>query len=277
MREKILEARAADGYALQYRSWQAGSSDTLVVTLHGVLTHSGWFAELGDALQERGIHVIGHDRRGSGLNLRDRGDVDSPQRLLDDLGAVVEPHRAAYRHIVYLGWCLGTTVALRYLLEKPHMGEALILMSPDIFERHVTDQVRKAFAGPEWDDRIRPRLRVPIPLDVYTDTAYLETFIRPDTLKLKDFTPRFMRACMRLKEGLEAGLQAFGKPSMLILAARDKIIDNPRTVELYARIGSPRREVVSLDCNHGVMFEALDALVATIARFVETLADREAA
>jgi hypothetical protein len=35
--------------------------------------------------------------------------------------------------------------------------------------------------------------------------------------------------------------------------------------------------VVSLDCNHGVMFEARDALVATIARFVEALAEREAA
>jgi alpha-beta hydrolase superfamily lysophospholipase len=277
MREKILETRAADGYALQYRSWQAGPSDTLVVTLHGVLTHSGWFAELGDALMERGIHVIGHDRRGSGLNRQDRGDVDSHQRLLDDLGAVVEPHRAAYRRIVYFGWCLGTTVALRYLLEKPHMGEALIMMSPDVFERHVTDRVRKTFAGPEWDHRTRPRLSVPIALEVYTDTAYLETFIRPDALKLKDFTPRFMRAAMRLKEGLDEGFQAFHKPSMLILATRDKIIDNPRTRELYARIGSPRREVVSLDCNHGVMFEARDALVATIARFVETLAEREAA
>jgi alpha-beta hydrolase superfamily lysophospholipase len=277
MRENVLQARAADGYALHYRSWQAGPGDTLVVTLHGVLTHSGWFAELGDALLERGIHVIGHDRRGSGLNLVDRGDVDSPQRLLDDLAAVVEPHRAAYRRIVYLGWCLGTTVALRYLLEKPHMGEALILMSPDIFERHVTDRVRRAFAGPEWDDRTRPRLTVPIPLEVYTETAGLETFIRPDTLKLKDFTPRFMRASMRLKEDLEAGFQAFHKPSMLILAARDQIIDNPRTIELYSRMGSEQREVVSLDCNHGVMFEALDALVATIARFVETLTRREAA
>jgi acylglycerol lipase len=277
MKETVLETRAADGYRLQYRSWQVGASDTLVVTLHGVLTHSGWFAELGDALLERGIHVIGHDRRGSGLNLQDRGDVDSPQRLLDDLGAVVEPHRAAYRRIVYLGWCLGTTVALRYLLEKPQMGEALLLMSPDIFEHHLTDRVRQAFAGPEWDDRARPRLTVPIPLEAYTQTAGLETFIRPDPLKLKDFTPRFLRASMRLKEDLDAGFQAFHKPSMLILAARDRIIDNARTVELYARMGSERREVVSLDCNHGVMFEALDALVATIARFVETLARREAA
>jgi acylglycerol lipase len=277
MNETILETAADDGYPLRYRSWQAGKSETLVVTLHGVLTHSGWFAELGDDLMERGIHVIGHDRRGSGLNLRDRGDVDGPQRLLDDLGAIVAPHRAAYPRIVYLGWCLGTTVALRYLLANPHMGEALVMMSPDIFERHVTDRVRRTFAGPEWADRTRPRLTVPIPLEVYTDTSYLDTFVRRDPLKLQDFTPRFMHASLRLKQELEAGFRAFHKPSMLILASRDRIIDNARTLDLYSRIGSERAEVLTLDCNHGVMFEALDALVAGVARFSAAVARREAA
>jgi L-alanine-DL-glutamate epimerase-like enolase superfamily enzyme/alpha-beta hydrolase superfamily lysophospholipase len=274
MHEQIVETVTPDGYPLRYRSWQAGESDLLVVTLHGVLTHSGWFGALGDALMGRGIHVIGHDRRGSGLNGRDRGDVDSAQRLLDDLGTVVGPQRPRYRRIVFLGWCLGSIVAMRYLLRHPAMGEGLILMSPDIFECHVTDQVRKTFSHPRWDDRLTPRLTVPIPLEVYTDSAYRDSFVRVDSLKLADFTPRFLRAALALKEDLETHFRAFRKPSLLLLAGRDQIIDNARTVALYRSIGSVRPEVVTLDCNHGIMFEAQPALQHTVERFARSVPDR---
>lgn len=275
MREQIIEFEAGDGYPLRARSWQSGDSETLVVMQHGVLTHSGWFGELGDALLAAGVHAIGHDRRGSGLNDRDRGDVDGPDRLLDDLHAVVEPQRRRYRSIVHFGWCLGSTLALHYLLRRPAMGEGLIMMSPDIFEAHLRPEVRKAFSDPKWDDRERPRLRVPIPAEIYTDTEYLDSFIRPDAMKLKDFTPRFMRATMRLKEDLPEHFAAFDKPSMLVLATRDRIIDNRKTREIYRHIGSASPKVVELDCNHGIQFEALDSLVETTLGFVRSLEVRE--
>ncbi len=277
MREDILETAATDGYRLRYRSWQGGTSDTLVVLQHGVLTHSAWFGELGDALLERGLHILGHDRRGSGLNLEERGDVDGPQRLLDDLHALVEPQRPRYARIIHFGWCLGATVALRYLLERPAMGEGLILMSPDIFERHLSASVRRVFSDPQWDDRVLPRLKVPIPVEIYTDTPYLDSFIRPDPLKLYDFTPRLLRASLRLKANLEEDFQAFRKPSLLVLAGRDRIIDNDRTRELYGQIGSPSPQVLVLDTNHGIQFEALAALAEAVADFATGQAVREEA
>lgn len=277
MSEEIREVPAGDGYPLKYRAWQTGEADTLVVTLHGILTHSGWFATLAEGLLAHGVHTLGHDRRGSGLNLTERGDVDGPQRLLDDLGAVVEPWRERYATIIYLGWCLGSSVALRYLLQKPGMGEGLILMSPDIFERHVTAGVKKAFEGPQWDSRTLPRLRVPVPAEIYTDTHFLDDFVRKDELKLKDFTPRFMRASMRLKEDLDAHMQAFRHPSLLLLAGRDQIIDNERTRELYRHVGSAEPQVTTLDCNHGVMFEALPELIEAVLAFARRAARREAA
>ncbi|HEX6738894.1 MAG TPA: alpha/beta fold hydrolase, partial [Vicinamibacteria bacterium] len=272
MSEEIRGAIAGDGYLLKYRTWQAGPSDTLVVALHGLLTHSAWFTGLAEGLATRGVHTLGHDRRGSGLNLQERGDVDSAQRLLDDLGATVEPWREQYPTIVYLGWCLGSCVALEYLLQKPHMGEGLILMSPDVFERHITPAVRLAFDGPQWDDRTLPRLRVPLPVEAYTDTHFLDDFVRKDELKLKDFTPRLMSASMRLKRDLEARLSAFRKPSLLLLARRDQIIDNERTAALYRHVGSEHPQVATLDCNHGIMFEALPEMLDTVEGFARTAA-----
>lgn len=271
MHEEIRDCTTGDGYTLKYRSWQSGPSDTLVVTLHGVLTHSGWFHEMADDLMARGIHTIGHDRRGSGLNEGMRGDCEGPDQLLDDLRALVAPHRPNYRRIVYIGWCLGSCIALHEMLRNDDAGEGLILMSPDIFECHLDEKVRTTFSDPKWDTRTLPRLRVPIPVEIYTQSDYLETFIKRDTLKLKEFTPRFLRASMRLKEDLETQFARFVKPSMLLLAGRDRIIDNAKTRALYEHIGSRSAEVVELDSDHGLMFDAKEELVATVERFANSL------
>jgi alpha-beta hydrolase superfamily lysophospholipase len=267
MLEQIREVTTGDGYPLKYRSWQSGESDTLVVTLHGILTHSGWFSEMADELLAQGIHTIGHDRRGSGLNDLLRGDAEGPQQLIDDLAALVAPHRQRYSRIIYIGWCLGSCVALQHLLQNPDAGEGLLLMSPDIFEVHLDEKVRATFSDSKWDNRTMPRLRVPIPVEIYTKSDYLETFVKQDTLKLKEFTPRFLRASMRLKENLEQRFAEFTKPSMLLLAGRDQIIDNVKTRALYQQIGSVTSEVVELDSDHGLMFDAKDELIATVARF----------
>lgn len=274
MLETIRECTTPDGYRLQYRSWQNGPSETLVVTLHGILTHSGWFGEIGDDLLAHGIHTIGHDRRGSGLNQEGRGDVAGPEQLVRDLATLIATQRERYSRIVLLGWCLGSCVALHHLLQDPDGGEGLILMSPDIFECHLDEKVRAVFSDPKWDDRVVPRLRVPIALEVYTRSQYLDSFIRRDELKLKEFTPRLLRASMRLKENLETHFAAFTKPSLLLLAGRDQIIDNEKTRDLYTHIGSSEPKVVELDSDHGLMFDARQELVSTIVRFTHSVASR---
>jgi acylglycerol lipase len=271
MHEHVTVTPAGDGYRLRSLRWLEGPSDTLVVMLHGVLTHSGWFSEVGDALLARGFHAVGHDRRGSGMNDEDRGDVPSAAHWLDDLDAVVRPLRDRYARIVYLGWCLGSCVALQYLLERPEMGEGLIFMSPDIYERHITERVRSVLGRPEWRDRTAPRFTVPIPLDGYTDTEALDRFVRADRLKLTTCTPRLMYASLQLKRDLESRFHAFTKPSVLLLAAKDTIIDNEPTEALYRHIGSPESQVVIVDAHHGMMFEALDSLVGLIERFATSV------
>jgi len=275
--ETVATVAASDGYPLGHRLWRGPAGRALLVMQHGVLTHSGWFAEIGRRLAARGVDVLGHDRRGSGLNAEARGDVDGPQRLLDDLHAVVAPHRAAYPTIVHFGWCLGCTLGLRYLLGRPEMGEGLVWMSPDVYERHLRPAVLDAFARPIWDDRVTPRLKVPVPPEIYTDGPALDGFVRRDPLKLTDMTPRFLRATVRLKEDLEEAVASFTAPSLLILAGRDRIVDNERTRRLYERIGSARPRVVTFDCNHGIQFEARDELVGVLADFVESTAERRAA
>ena len=72
----------SDGYPLHVRLWPAvGSARGLVVVLHGVQSHGGWYHGLGRTLASAGYSVSFPDRRGSGANSRDRGHTPSPRRL----------------------------------------------------------------------------------------------------------------------------------------------------------------------------------------------------
>ena len=57
---------AADGTELPLCVWWAGQPRAAVVYLHGIQSHSGWYAASSRAMAEAGIAVYQIDRRGSG-------------------------------------------------------------------------------------------------------------------------------------------------------------------------------------------------------------------
>jgi len=55
----------ADGCKLFLRSWVTDSSDVLLI-LHGLGGHSGWYINMAEALAKRGLTVYADDHRGFG-------------------------------------------------------------------------------------------------------------------------------------------------------------------------------------------------------------------
>src|SRR3954454_23142371 len=77
---------ASDGYPIHVLVWPAeGSPSGVVVVLHGVQSHGGWYHSLGRTLAGAGFEAHFPDRRGSGANTRDRGHAPSSRRLIDDI------------------------------------------------------------------------------------------------------------------------------------------------------------------------------------------------
>ncbi len=73
MKESLGQYAARDGKMLNFRKWR-GSCD-VVIYLHGIESNSGWFSPFASQLAERDFTVYGIDRRGSGLNDENRGDI----------------------------------------------------------------------------------------------------------------------------------------------------------------------------------------------------------
>ena len=85
---------ASDGYDWKYRHFgRFLSPQAQVVCIHGIQSHGGWYEGSCTRLCQAGFEVFFLDRRGSGLNERDRGDTPSFRRLLDDLAEFLQSLR----------------------------------------------------------------------------------------------------------------------------------------------------------------------------------------
>ena len=82
---------ASDGVRLHYLHWRGGRSppSAVVVFLHGIASHGGWFGETAADLSEHGVAVYAPDRRGSGHSGGPRGHLDRYERALDDVEQVL--------------------------------------------------------------------------------------------------------------------------------------------------------------------------------------------
>src|SRR6266566_5022028 len=69
--------QASDGVELHYLRWSSGPAPprAVVVFLHGIASHGGWFGETAGDLLERGVAVYAPDRRGSGQSGGPRGQA----------------------------------------------------------------------------------------------------------------------------------------------------------------------------------------------------------
>ena len=109
----------ADGCKLFLRSWVTDSSEVLLI-LHGLGAHSGWFINMADTLAERGLTVYADDHRGFGHSEGLPAHIDNYSAFVEDCHALVTEIRRRHpdRKIYVLGHSMGgiftTHLAAKY-------------------------------------------------------------------------------------------------------------------------------------------------------------------
>src|SRR5260370_34969799 len=82
------ELTTADACKLFLRSWRTSGSDVLLI-LHGLGAHSGWFMDMGNKLASRGITVYAMDHRGFGRSSAIPGHIDDYHTYVEDIHFIV--------------------------------------------------------------------------------------------------------------------------------------------------------------------------------------------
>lgn len=235
----IREFVASDGYRIRYRHWPSSQRRGIVLGVHGIQSHSGWYKYSSRRIAEAGFDVYFADRRGSGLNGRQRGHAVHGMRLVNDLRelrqvALADPRSDELEcgppvSVMGISWG-GKTVAAAAAL-YPSEFQSLALLYPGLFPK----------IGPSWFQRLQLKLarrfevtreHIPIPLTdpgLFTQVEQWQQFIAEDPLALHTVTSSFLNAGRDLDEFVKTRAANVRQPLLLMLAEDDAIIDNATT------------------------------------------------
>lgn len=257
---QVWQQEASDGYPIHVATWPA--ADPIrgrVVVLHGVQSHGGWYHGLGRTLAAAGYEALFPDRRGSGANPRDRGHTPSFRRLVDDQAELLGMLRARdpARSIALAGISWGGKLAVLAAGRHPDRVDALALICPGLHPRvGVTPTERLRIA---WAWFTARRKTFPIPLSdpaLFTAHPAGQAFIAADPLGLRAGTAGLLAASTFIDRDVRRMPPSIRQPALLMLAGRDRIVDNARTLAYFHTLASPDRRVIEYpEAHHTLEFE----------------------
>lgn len=269
----VLEkVRASDDVQLLCRVWKGQHGHPVVVYLHGIEGHSLWFQNTASVLNSKGMTVYAPDRRGSGINPRDRGNLTSYKTYLSDLEVFLR--KVSFDHvghsIILIGGCWGAKAAAVLCQKdyKPLTSDSLnlpiaglALASPAIFTRvdyGMSTKFQIAYNSLLGGDHgAHKRWPIPIEVDMLTNNPTYQGFIKRDSHRLTELSSGFLLEHLRLSKLAEKAAGSLELPVLALLAGADQILDLEKVQQWYARIPSPTKELrIFPDASHLLDFDS---------------------
>jgi len=255
-RFQIREYTTRDGLGLKYRCWPGEPRGDALVYLHGIESHSEWFAQCAGLISREGVTVYAPDRRGSGMNEGGRGDSPGYPRLVDDVARFAESVKGSHSglHLAALSW--GGKLAVATDMLHPNAFRTITLIAPGIFPRvmpSLGERIAIAF-----DALFRPGAPHPIPIEdeMFTSIPEYLGYIAGDPMRLRRVTARFYLGSVRLDRFLRKNGYQWTAPTQFLLAERDDIIDNRRLGEMIESLRIETKKVrIYSGCKHSLQFE----------------------
>jgi acylglycerol lipase len=232
---------AGDGVRLHCLHWRSRPSppSAVLVFLHGIASHAGWFAETAADLNRHGVEVYGPDRRGSGRSGGPRGHLDRYELALDDLEQLIRLVAAEQPRVpVFLAassWAAKLGVV--YAAQRPGPLGGLLLLGPGLLPRvNLAPWRRVVVVGGHL---VRPLARLPIPLtpELYTTNPPYREFIRADPLRLLEATTQFFWETARLDRRRPTAAARLELPVLLLQGEADQMMDVPATRRWFEGLG----------------------------------------
>ncbi len=259
----IRKLTTSDDRHLHFRHWSAsGTRRGIIVALHGIQSHSGWYTWSSGKLAEVGYDVYFADRRGSGLNGRDRGHADHGKRLAHDVRQLIRLARSEHSDeslpltLMSVSW--GGKIAAALAATWPQEIDRLALLYPGLIPQLQPSrwQSFRLNLARRFDVR---RKGIDIPLTdpaLFTDVAEHQQFIAEDPLALHQITSGLLNSGRDLDRMTQQQCDRITQPTLLMLAGQDQIINNEATSQLVATFGSERQTTIRYPtAQHTLEFE----------------------
>jgi alpha-beta hydrolase superfamily lysophospholipase len=255
-RPTLHATTASDGYRWHYRRYAPpGNPVARVIFLHGIQSHGGWYPRSCSQIAAAGYEVFFLERRGCGLNTEKRGDFPSFRRCLDDIAEFVRALPTDKPRLMgAISW--GGKLGVGFQYRHPGLVDGLALLCPGFFPK-----VRPGFFQRLWIGRCAlraPTKLFPIPLNdpaLFTESEHWREFLREDPLALHEATARMLFQSNSLDIYLRRARRWVKVPAILMLAERDRIIDNAKTRRYVDKFPGSKQVIEYPGAHHTLEFE----------------------
>lgn len=228
--ESVLSTyTASDGDNLAVQDWplpdEAGARG-LVLIVHGLGEHAGRYDHVARRLNQWGFAVRSYDQYGHGESGGVRGALPQQDRLLSDLGDLVDSCRRRMEPglpLILLGHSMGGLVAASFVARASAQVDALVLSSPALATRMNAVQKLLLAVIP----RLAPNLAVNNGLDpqfLSHDPEVVAAY-RADPLVHDRISGRLARFIVDEGRAVVARAGAWQVPTLLLYAGSDQLVD----------------------------------------------------
>lgn len=250
------------------RRWQFRAdcrSDAVVLCLHGIESHSGWFENFAVALAGKRIDCVAFDRPGNGSPAPQSDHNESIGAVETDLIKFYSRMRQQYKRVFIVGMSWGGLLAAYSLARRSINPDLLVLLVPGIFSNAALPaaDILMAVVGTLRGKTVEVAL--PLRPQDFSDDAAIVAYIKNDRLRRTKASVQLLRATLTMQKFLQRADFGAGKPEFW-LSETDRIIDRFAT-ESYARSRGLLTHVFS-NQGHCLILECPDRLATLMAERV---------
>jgi alpha-beta hydrolase superfamily lysophospholipase len=242
--------KAPDGTEMALSVYPGEKNAPLVLILHGLVSHQGWYRELAHQLAAQGVNTCMVDRRGCGKSAGLRGHVESWQTLVDDVVYVLR--QLKLRHpgcsTGLVGISLGGVTSLAAGILHPDLVDRQVLSCPGLASSLKVPVwrrlrlLRRSFMNPT------KAYDVPFGVEMLTDRSEWHAILNADPLRTKHVSARFLVEFFRMQRFVALNIKKLKSPVFCMLGGDDAIIDNERVERI---LGKANRAGVTIETFEG--------------------------
>ncbi len=251
------ELSTADGCKHFLRSWNTGSSEILLI-LHGLGAHSGWFIDMGNSLSSHGLTVYAMDHRGFGRSGGLAGHIDNYHTFVEDIAFIVDHilkhHPGAKLYV--LGHSMGGIFATYFAAQYHNMLDGVLFLNPWVQDTSKISLLTTLGILLGGIFKSKRYWQVANGTDKMTTNPEAVRMLNADTFWQLKETSSFFFQIILMRSGMLAKAKQITIPTLVIQAEEDKSVVPEASHKLYETLVSKDKTWVSLpNYEHDSEFE----------------------
>ncbi|GCE31710.1 lysophospholipase [Dictyobacter alpinus] len=233
-----------DQCQLFLREWKQDTVGDILLILHGLGGHGGWYVDMANELFMRGLTVYTVDHRGFGNSKGEPGHIDLYQQYVRDIVQIIREikQRHPEARLYILGHSMGGIFATHVAAAYGDLLNGVLFLNPWIQDtsRLAPGTTLSILAGGLV--KSRKRWRVGGGHEGMTTNADAARMLDEDPYWVRDLSATFLLQILRMRLATLTKAKQVRIPALVLQAEGDKVVVQAATRKFYDTLASSDKE-----------------------------------